>query len=80
MADELLREVASNCCNGRVGRELVELAEKDEAIKRVIAPTGVELLQKAESAGIRARSYTNCCNGRVGRSMLEDVVTALGGA
>lgn len=79
MADELLREVASNCCNGRVGRELVELAEKNAAIKALIAPTGVELIQKAEAAGLRAKGTTNCCNGRVGRSLLEDVVTSMGG-
>jgi hypothetical protein len=79
MAEEQLREVASNCCNGRVGRELMELATSNAAIRNMIAPTGVELVQKAEAAGIAARGTTNCCNGRVGRSLLEDAVAAMGG-
>ncbi len=73
-------EVASNCCNGRVGRNLLELAEKNEAIRGAIAPTGVEILRRAAEVGLAAASYSNCCNGRVGRSAMEELITAMGGA
>ena len=73
-------ETACNCCNGRVGRRFVELAEKNVAIRELIVPTGVELIKRATEAGLKAKDTCNCCNGRVGRSPIEELVTALGGS
>jgi len=56
------------------------LAEKNEAIRGAIAPTGVEILRRAAEVGLAAASYSNCCNGRVGRSAMEELITAMGGA
>lgn len=73
-------EHAVNCCNGRVGRELMLLAQEKPEVRDLIAPTGVEILRKGVEAGIRAKDDINCCNGRVGRNLMEEVVAALGTA
>ena len=71
----------TNCCNGRVGRSLIEQALQDERFREFVLPTGVQLIRQATEAGAvaEARPVTNCCNGRVGRS-LEDIAAELGGA
>jgi hypothetical protein len=56
---------ADNCCNGSVGRRLVEMAREDKAIREMIAPTGVEIINRATAAGLGV-SADNCCNGSVG--------------
>jgi hypothetical protein len=79
-AEAALAETTVNCCNGRVGRRLVELASTDERIREIIAPTGVEVLRRAKEAGLAAKDTVNCCNGRVGRQAFEELVSALGGS
>jgi hypothetical protein len=74
------RGTAANCCNGRVGRQMVEAAVANPEIRQFIHPTGVELIQRGLEAGLRAGDTVNCCNGRVGRGAMEELVTALGGA
>jgi hypothetical protein len=69
-----------NCCNGRVGRELLDIAEKNAMVRELIAPIGVELMRRAAAANLLAKDTVNCCNGRVGRAAMEELVTALGGA
>jgi hypothetical protein len=67
-----------NCCNGRVGRRMMELAAQDEGFAKLAMPTGVELIQAAAKAGLAASDTVNCCNGRVGRQLnLKDVVSEL---
>lgn len=73
-------EHAINCCNGRVGRELVALAKERKDIQELIAPKGVEILRKGIEAGMRVKDDINCCNGQVGKNPIEDVVTALSGS
>lgn len=69
-----------NCCNGRVGRNLLALAETSEVIRQAIAPTGVELINAAARAGV-AGDAVNCCNGRVGSALnVQQLLTELGGA
>ena len=83
MADtriEAMLDKTVNCCNGRVGRELVDIAEKNQMVRELIAPIGVELMQKAAKANLLSKDTVNCCNGRVGRAAMEELVTALGGA
>ena len=77
---ELARAETVNCCNGRVGRRLIELAATDERIREFVVPTGVEIVRKAQELGVAGREAVNCCNGRVGRQAFEDLATALGGA
>ena len=68
-----------NCCNGRVGRRLIEMATENEKMARLVMPTGVEILQAATKAGLTVGETVNCCNGRVGRSMnLQEIVKELG--
>jgi hypothetical protein len=68
-----------NCCNGRVGRNLLAMAETSEVIRQVIAPTGVELINAAARAGV-AGETVNCCNGRVGSALnVQQLLTDLGG-
>lgn len=69
-----------NCCNGRVGHRVLELAEHKKAIRELAIPTGVELVRKAVDVGITTKDACNCCNGRVGRNPMEELVTALGGS
>jgi hypothetical protein len=66
----------SNCCNGRVGREMVDLAQQVESVARLIEPSGALLLKSATEAGLRPDVASNCCNGRVGRSLAEELVMA----
>lgn len=67
-----------NCCNGRVGRRIMELATQDERFAKLATPTGVEIVQAAAKAGLAASDTVNCCNGRVGRQLnLKDVVREL---
>lgn len=67
-------DVAANCCNGRVGRRLIDLAIENEAVARLVRPTGVELIREAGEA-FAARDTVNCCNGRVGRDLnVQEVV------
>jgi hypothetical protein len=61
---------ADNCCNGVVGRRLVELAREDKVIREMIAPTGVEIIARATAAGMGVSS-DNCCNGVVGGKTRE---------
>jgi hypothetical protein len=56
-----------NCCNGRVGRRIAELAAQNEQIQRLAMPTGVAIIREAAAAGVAADTTVNCCNGRVGR-------------
>jgi hypothetical protein len=69
-----------NCCNGRVGHKLLELAEGNKMIRELAVPTGVELVRKAVEVGITAKDVCNCCNGRVGRNPMEELITVLGGS
>lgn len=73
-------KIVVNCCNGRVGRELIELAEQKRELQQYIVPTGVELLKAATEAGMTAAEAVNCCNGRVGKRPMEELITALGGS
>jgi hypothetical protein len=57
-----------NCCNGRVGRRMLDLATENETIARLVRPTGVDLMREAGEA-LAARDTANCCNGRVGREL-----------
>ena len=76
-----LADATANCCNGRVGKRLLELAEKSEFLREVVAPTGVEFVRQAAAAGRSLGDTVNCCNGRVGRSLeLNEVVSQLGNA
>lgn len=61
---------ADNCCNGVVGRRLMEMAREDKAIREMIAPTGVEIISRATAAGMGVSS-DNCCNGIVGGKARE---------
>jgi hypothetical protein len=73
------RPTASNCCNGRVGREMMELAQQVEIVARMVEPTGATLIKASVDAGLRADLTSNCCNGRVGRNLAEEVITAFSG-
>lgn len=75
----LASNLAANCCNGRVGREMVELAQQRGDVARIIEPTGVSLIKATGEAGIAAELASNCCNGRVGRNMAEEIMAAFGG-
>ncbi|WP_026379561.1 hypothetical protein [Afifella pfennigii] len=79
MADlQTALDTTVNCCNGRVGRRIMELAAQDERFARLAQPTGIELVQAAAKAGLAASDTVNCCNGRVGRQMnLKDIVAEL---
>jgi hypothetical protein len=67
-----------NCCNGRVGRRILELAAQDERFARLAMPSGVELVKEAAAAGLAAADTVNCCNGRVGRRLdLSGIVAQL---
>lgn len=68
-AKALSADMAANCCNGRVGRRLLDLAAQDEKMAHLVMPTGVELIKAASSAGVAAKETVNCCNGRVGRQL-----------
>lgn len=70
---------AVNCCNGRVGREMMELAQQREDVAKLIEPSGVSLLRASAEAGLRADLASNCCNGRVGRNMAEEIISAFSG-
>jgi hypothetical protein len=75
-----LTDLACNCCNGRVGKRLLELAEDHEVIRQLVAPTGVELMKQAIQAGRSLGEACNCCNGRVGHPVsLQNLVNELGG-
>ncbi|MGB3904584.1 MAG: hypothetical protein WBB22_06635 [Anaerolineae bacterium] len=78
LAQEL--EHVVNCCNGRVGRRLLELAEQKRELERFVLPTGVELLNAATDVGMAIAATVNCCNGRVGRRPIEELTTMLGGS
>jgi hypothetical protein len=76
-----LADTTVNCCNGRVGKRLLELAQENEAIRQLVAPTGVELIRQAAQAGRALGETVNCCNGRVGSALnIKDLATELGGA
>lgn len=67
----------TNCCNGRVGRNLIDLAVQDERIREFVLPTGVEVLRRATEAGLAVAAASNCCNGRVGREAAEELAAML---
>ncbi len=70
-----------NCCNGRVGRRLLDMVMQNEKLAHLVRPTGVELLREAASAGFAAKDTVNCCNGRVGSQMnVQELLTEFGGA
>lgn len=69
-----------NCCNGRVGHRLIELAEQKRELKQYVVPTGVELLKAATEGGMTVADTVNCCNGRVGKQPMEELLTVLGGS
>ena len=70
-----------NCCNGRVGRRMLDMAVQHEVIARLVKPTGVELIREAAAAGLAAKDTVNCCNGRVGSQMnVQELLTEFGGA
>lgn len=76
-----LADTTVNCCNGRVGKRFVELAEENEVIRQLIAPTGVQLIREAAQAGRSLGETVNCCNGRVGSALnIQGLVSELGGA
>ena len=65
-----------NCCNGRVGRRMLDMAAENETIARLVRPTGVDLMREA-GAALAAKDTANCCNGRVGREMdAQEIVQA----
>lgn len=66
---ELSADLAANCCNGRVGKKLMDLALQDERAARLAMPSGVELIKAAASAGLAVKDTVNCCNGRVGQQL-----------
>jgi hypothetical protein len=67
-----------NCCNGRVGRRMMELAAQDERLQRLAMPTGVAIIKEAAAAGLAASDTVNCCNGRVGQRLdLTGVIAQL---
>ena len=72
-------DLTINCCNGRVGHHIMEMAEKRKDIRELIVPTGVELLKVAVATGIRAKDVINCCNGKVGKRPVEELISILGG-
>ena len=85
MAKEVLQtalaDTTVNCCNGRVGKRLLELDEKSEFLRAVVSPTGVEFVRQAAASGRALGETVNCCNGRVGRSLdLNEVANQLGNA
>lgn len=73
-------QTACNCCNGRVGKELLELAQKNTELQRFTNPSGVELLKAATEVGMAVAEACNCCNGQVGKRAMEELITTLGGA
>jgi len=76
-----LADTTVNCCNGRVGKRLMDLARESEVIRELIAPTGVQLIKEAAQAGRSLGETVNCCNGRVGSALnIKELVSELGGA
>jgi hypothetical protein len=57
-----------NCCNGRVGKRMLDMAAENETIAALVRPTGVDLLREA-GAALAAKDTVNCCNGRVGKEL-----------
>ena len=73
--------MAVNCCNGRVGRRLMELAVQQEALQRFTLPTGIEIVKAIGDLGGDINEAMNCCNGRVGRRLdTQAVAQMLAGA
>lgn len=68
-----------NCCNGRVGHRMIEMAEKSRTIREYIIPTGIELVKAAVKTGLAPEHVVNCCNGRVGKKPIDNLISALGG-
>lgn len=54
----------SNCCNGRVGEQMMRAAKDDPQLRELIMPAGVRMLSAGGGADLANSS--NCCNGRVG--------------
>lgn len=70
-----------NCCNGRVGKRMLDLATQNEVVARLVQPTGVELIREAAKTGFAAKDTVNCCNGRVGSQMnVQELLSEFGGA
>ena len=70
-----------NCCNGRVGRRMLELASQDKELGRIVAPTGVEIVKAIADLGGDVSEALNCCNGRVGRRLdTSQIAEMLSGA
>lgn len=70
-----------NCCNGRVGRRMIDMIMQNEKLAYLAKPTGVELIREAGAAGLAAKDTVNCCNGRVGSQMnVQELLTEFGGA
>lgn len=70
-----------NCCNGRVGKRLLDLASQDDKFRQFVVPTGVEIVKAIGDLGADVSEALNCCNGRVGQRLAtKDIATALSGA
>lgn len=71
-----------NCCNGRVGKRMMDLAVKDDKYRELVAPTGIEIIKVIGDLGGDLSSALNCCNGRVGRRSLDvkEIASKLSGA
>ncbi|RPJ60670.1 MAG: hypothetical protein EHM23_01440 [Acidobacteria bacterium] len=77
---EAALDTTVNCCNGRVGRRLLDMAVQNEVIAGLVKPTGVELIREAAGLGLAAKDTVNCCNGRVGSQMnVQELLTEFGG-
>ncbi|MCP4991145.1 MAG: hypothetical protein GY928_35355 [Colwellia sp.] len=72
--------MAINCCNGRVGKRIMELAVKDDKLSEYIKPTGIDIIEKVAKLGGDVSESLNCCNGKVGRKLnLQEVASKLAG-
>lgn len=69
--------MAVNCCNGRVGRRMVELAVQNQNFQRFTLPTGIEIVRAIGELGGDVTEAMNCCNGRVGRRLETQAIAQL---
>lgn len=73
--------MAINCCNGRVGKRMMDLAAKNENYRDLVKPTGVQIIKAIGDAGGDVSESLNCCNGRVGQRMnMKEIAAQLSGA
>ncbi len=79
LAKQAAMDTTVNCCNGRVGRRLLDMVAQNEKLAQLVKPTGVEILRAAGAAGLAAKDTVNCCNGRVGSQMnVQELLTEFG--